>query len=68
MRVRRRTCEFSRGTVGSAGTRQPAAAARRSQARGRARPAHDAGVHLRPRLGGEVTTGARDARARPSSG
>ena len=50
-RVRRRTCEFSRDTVGSAGTRQPAAAARRSQARGRARPAHDAGVHLRPRLG-----------------
>eukprot|EP00964_Phaeocystis_antarctica_P029340 scaffold16531_cov55-Phaeocystis_antarctica.AAC.4 len=42
--VRRRTCEFSRGTVGSAGTRQPAAAARRTQARGRARPAHDAGV------------------------
>ena len=28
---RRRTCEFSQGTVGSAGTRQPAAAARRSQ-------------------------------------
>ena len=43
-RVRRRACEFSRGTVGSAGTHQPAAAARRSQARGRARPAHDAGV------------------------
>eukprot|EP00964_Phaeocystis_antarctica_P140460 scaffold105327_cov69-Phaeocystis_antarctica.AAC.8 len=42
-RVRRRTCEFSRDTVGSAGTRQPAAAARRSQARGRARPAHDVG-------------------------
>ena len=34
---------FSRGTIGSAGTRQPAATARRSQARGRARPAHDAG-------------------------
>eukprot|EP00964_Phaeocystis_antarctica_P014203 scaffold7820_cov51-Phaeocystis_antarctica.AAC.2 len=44
----RRTCEFSRGTVGSAGTCQPAAAARRSQARRRARPAYDAGVHLRP--------------------
>eukprot|EP00964_Phaeocystis_antarctica_P003653 scaffold1964_cov61-Phaeocystis_antarctica.AAC.2 len=27
-RVRRRNCEFSRGTVGSAGTRQPAAATR----------------------------------------
>eukprot|EP00964_Phaeocystis_antarctica_P071170 scaffold43380_cov66-Phaeocystis_antarctica.AAC.4 len=50
-RVRRRTCEFSRGTVGSAGTCQPAAAARRSRARRRARPAYDAGVHLRPRLG-----------------
>ena len=37
--------------VGSAGTYQPAAAARRSQARRRARPAYDAGVHLRPRLG-----------------
>ena len=37
--------------VGSAGTCQPAAAARRSQARRRARPAYDAGVHLRPRLG-----------------
>ena len=46
-----RGCEFSRGAVGPAGTRQPAAAARRSQARGRARSAHDAGVHLRPRLG-----------------
>ena len=34
--------------VGSAGTRQPAA--RRSQACRRACPAHDAGVHLRPRL------------------
>ena len=45
------TCEFSRGMVGSAGTCQPAAAARRSQARRRARPAYDAGVHLRPRLG-----------------
>ena len=48
-------CEFSRGMVGSAGTCQPAAAARRSQAREarrRARPAYDAcGVHLRPRLG-----------------
>ena len=33
----RRTCEFSRSTVDSAGTRQPAAAARRSQARCRAR-------------------------------
>eukprot|EP00964_Phaeocystis_antarctica_P118766 scaffold82507_cov72-Phaeocystis_antarctica.AAC.7 len=29
----------------TAGTHQPTAAARRSQARGRARPAHDAGVH-----------------------
>ena len=37
--------------VGSAGTCQPAAAARRSQARRRARPAYDAGVYLRPRLG-----------------
>ena len=38
--------------VGSAGACQPAAAARRSQARRRARPAYDAGgVHLRPRLG-----------------
>ena len=41
--------------VGSAGTCQPAAAARRSQARRRARPAYDAGVRLpaclRPRLG-----------------
>ena len=46
-----RTCEFSRGMVGSAGTFQPAAAARRSQARRRARPVYDAGVHLRPRLG-----------------
>ena len=34
-RVGRRTCEFSRGTVGSAVTPQPVAAARRSQARGR---------------------------------
>ena len=41
---RERTYEFSRGMVGSAGTCQPAAAARRTQARGRARPAHDAGV------------------------
>ena len=49
--VRRRTCEFSRGTVGSAGTRQPAAAARHSQARGRARPAHDR------RRGGACTCG-----------
>ena len=38
--------------VGSAGTCQPAAAARRSQAGRRTRPAYyDAGVHLRPRLG-----------------
>ena len=37
--------------VGSAGTCQHAAAARHSQARRRARPAYDAGVHLRPRLG-----------------
>ena len=37
--------KFSRGMVGSAGTCQPAAAARRSQARRRARPAYDAGVH-----------------------
>ncbi len=35
--------------VGSAGTRQPAES--RSQACRRACPAHDAGVHLRPRLG-----------------
>ena len=35
--------------VGSTGTCQPAAAPRRSQARRRARPAYDAGVHLRPR-------------------
>ena len=35
-----RTCEFSRGMVGSAGTCQPAAAARRTQARRRARPAY----------------------------
>ena len=42
-KVRQRTCEGSRGTVGSAVTRQPAAAARRSQARCRARPVHDAG-------------------------
>ena len=34
----RLSCEFSRVTVGSAGTHQLAAAARRSQARGRARP------------------------------
>ena len=48
-KVRQRNCEGSRGTVGSAVTRQPAAAARRSQApRCRARPVHDAGVHLRP--------------------
>ena len=38
--------------VGSAGTCQPAAATRRSQARRRARPAYDAGVHLRPRPAG----------------
>jgi hypothetical protein len=44
-----RTCEFSRSMVGSAGTRQPAA--RCSEACRRACPAHDAGVHLRPRLG-----------------
>ena len=37
--------------VGSARTCQPAAAARRSQARRRARPAYDAGVHLRPWFG-----------------
>ena len=41
--------------VGSAGTCQPAATARRSQAHRCARPAYsclyDAGVHLRPRLG-----------------
>jgi len=39
-------------TVGSAGTRQPTAAARRSQAQAcrRANPAHDSGVHLRPCL------------------
>eukprot|EP00964_Phaeocystis_antarctica_P081577 scaffold51036_cov65-Phaeocystis_antarctica.AAC.7 len=63
--MRRRTCEFRRGTVGSAGTRQPAAAARRSQTRGRARPAHDAGVHLRPHLAPPTATpprvGKRDA-------
>ena len=41
-----RTCEFSRGMVGSARTCQPAAAARRSQARRRARPAYDAGVQM----------------------
>ena len=40
-------CEFSRSIVGSAGTRQPAES--RSQACRRACPAHDAGVHLRPR-------------------
>ena len=39
-----RTCEFSRGMVDSVGTCQPAAAACRSQARRRARPAYDAGV------------------------
>ena len=33
------------GARSAAGTRQLAATARRSQARGRARPAHDAGVH-----------------------
>ena len=43
------TSAFRRSMVGSAGTRQPAA--RRSQACRRACPAHDAGVHLRPRLG-----------------
>ena len=37
---RERTYEFSRGMVGSAGTCQPAAAARRTQARRRARPAY----------------------------
>ena len=35
--------------VGSAGTHQPAES--RSQACRRVCPAHDAGVHLRPRLG-----------------
>ena len=34
--------------VGSAGTCQPAAATRRSQARRRARPAYDAGVFPAP--------------------
>jgi hypothetical protein len=42
--------KLSRSMVGSGGTRQPTA--RRSQARRRACPAHDAGVHLRPRLAG----------------
>ena len=51
--------------VGSAGTCQPAAAARRSQARRRARPAYDAGVHLRPRLG--PARGGRNAGRRARS-
>jgi hypothetical protein len=59
-----RTCEFSRGMVGSAGTCQPAAAARRSQARRRARPAYDAGVHLRPRLGPANSPSAARVRGR----
>ena len=59
-----RTCEFARGMVGSAGTCQPAAAARRSQARRRARPAYDAGVHLRPRLGPANSLSAARVRGR----
>ena len=46
--------------VGSAGTCQPAAVARRSQARRRAPPAYDAGVHLRPRLGPARTHGVQE--------
>ena len=48
--------------VGSAGTCQPAAAARRSQTRRRARPAYDAGVHLSMP---EATAGSATAPARP---
>ena len=50
--------------VGSAGTCQPAAAARRSQARRRARPAYDARVHLRPRLGPANSPSAARVRGR----
>ena len=52
----RGSCEFSRGMVGSAGACQPAAAARRSQARRRARPAYDAGVHVHLRSNHGLTT------------
>ena len=50
--------------VGSAGTCQSAAAARRSQARRRPRPAYDAGVHLRPRLGPANSPSAARVRGR----
>ena len=50
--------------VGSIGTCQPAAAARRSQARRRARPAYDAGVHLRPRHGPANSPSAARVRGR----
>jgi hypothetical protein len=57
-----RTCGFRRSMVGSVGTRQPAA--RRSKACRRACPAHDAGVHLRPRLGPANSLSAVRARGR----
>ena len=54
--------------VGSVGTCQPAAAARRSQARRRARPAYDAGVHLRPRPGPANSPSAACERRRRHGG
>ena len=45
-------------------TCQPAAAVRRSKARRRARPAYDAGVHLRPRLGPANSPSAARVRGR----
>ena len=52
--------------VGSAGTCQPAAAARRSQARRRARSAYDAGMHLRPR-GRAVSVYPSEPRVEPQT-
>jgi hypothetical protein len=48
VKAKRGRANLARSMVGPAGTRQPVA--RRTQACRRACPAHDAGVHLRPRL------------------
>ena len=52
--------------VGSAGTRQPAES--RSKACRRACPAHDAGVHLRPRLDPANSLSAVRVRTRAAGG